>query len=81
MANWTKAPPSEPGWYFFIAEGSSRTVIIEVSYRQDRLWVNYTSDKPGDPQLADEVERVEGWWWPVPIQMPKRPDEPTTFIV
>ena len=65
---WSKTPPSEPGWYWWYgqthADGSESKEIVEVvAGRAQMMWF-------AAPDVVDWLS--EGEWWTTPIEEPPR---------
>lgn len=63
--NWTKHPPSEPGWYFYYKE--EKIEIIEVWPIGDDLWTNANRGTQVSSLFFKDV------FWKGPLVLPSPP--------
>ena len=59
-SNWTKTPPTEPGFYYWRTDASSSWMIVLIHYEDDSLFASPLCDEWG------EYEKGDGEWMRVP---------------
>lgn len=65
MSEWTKEPPTEPGWYWFRHMKGSMHEVVMVSQFHSGLRVF------GPAHDWISIDMLHGEWWPVPIEPPE----------
>jgi len=69
---WTKTPPTVPGWYWWRHPAFNRGIAspVQVAVRDGKL-MGGRSVLPEHMHVAIDSERPGGEWWSEPIQEPQ----------
>ena len=68
-SGWRKEPPDRPGWWWRLAEGGTRSVLLRFAHVDGALRLDMLEDN-----LTKATEYINGWW-AGPVVSPPLPDD------